>query len=84
MRYGKFFIFLGFSASAFLGSVLTALSQDSDSKSQEHEQPRPPLEVRLVPPEPPASGGGCFSGLRDRTTFEAALKESSCITIGMR
>ncbi|MDJ0898500.1 MAG: hypothetical protein QNJ55_06790 [Xenococcus sp. MO_188.B8] len=52
MHYGKLFCFIGVSAIAFLGSGLTSLSQ-------EPEKPRPPFEVRLVPPAPPASGGGC-------------------------
>ena len=73
--YGKFLGFLGLSAIAFLGSGLTALSQ-------ENEQPRPPFEVRLVPPDPSTSGGGsCFDGLKDLTEKDKAELRSKRVEL---
>lgn len=70
MGYQKLFGWLGISAIAILISGSPTLSQESDSMPEETEEFRPPFEVRLVPPAPSASGGGCFSGLKDSATFE--------------
>ncbi len=77
MRYQKLVGLLGVSAIAILINGSPTLSQESDSKPEETEKPRPPFEVRLVPPAPSASGGGCFSGLKDKATFEKELRESN-------
>ncbi len=78
MGYQRLFCRLGISAIAILISGSPTLSQESDSKPEETEEPRPPFEVRLVPPAPSASGGGsCFNGLKDPATFEKELRESN-------
>ena len=76
MRYQKLVGWLGVSAIAIFISCSPTLSQESDSKPEDKEKPSP-LEVRLVPPAPSASGGGCFSGLKDQATFEKELRESN-------
>ena len=83
MRHGKLFCFLGLSAIAFLGSGLTALSQDYNSDSQQTEPTKSPLEVRLVPLESPAPGGGgsCFDDLKKLTDEDKAKLRSKRVEL---